>query len=82
MIKDYICHGFPATQAAIRAGYSRRTAREIGRENLTEPDIRQMIEAAEQKSAERIELTREHVAERLRKVLVPYPDVTGSGGGH
>ncbi len=28
-----------ATQAAIRAGYSERTARSIGSENLTKPDI-------------------------------------------
>lgn len=28
-----------ATQAAIRAGYSKRTARAIGQENLTKPDI-------------------------------------------
>lgn len=28
-----------ATQAAIRAGYSRKTARQIGDENLSKPDI-------------------------------------------
>ena len=28
-----------ATQAAIRAGYSDKTARKIGSENLTKPDI-------------------------------------------
>lgn len=41
-----------ATQAAIRAGYSKKTARKIGQENLTKRDIRQYIDArmAEKKS--------------------------------
>ncbi len=30
---------FNATQAAIRAGYSKKTARQIGEENLSKPDI-------------------------------------------
>lgn len=33
-----------ATQAAIRAGYSKKTARAIGNENLTKPDIKEYIE--------------------------------------
>ena len=33
-----------ATQAAIRAGYSEKTARKIGQENLTKPDIKKYIE--------------------------------------
>lgn len=33
-----------ATQAAIRAGYSEKTARVIGQENLTKPAIKEYIE--------------------------------------
>ena len=33
-----------ATQAAIRAGYSEKTAKVIGAENLTKPDIRAYID--------------------------------------
>lgn len=33
-----------ATQAAIRAGYSEKTARKIGSENLSKPDIRAYID--------------------------------------
>lgn len=42
-----------ATQAAIRAGYSAKTARVIGAENLTKPAIKSYIEArmAEQEAA-------------------------------
>jgi len=34
---------FNATQAAISAGYSKKTARSIGQENLTKPDIQAEI---------------------------------------
>ena len=34
-----------ATQAAIRAGYSAKTAKQIGQENLTKPDLKAYIEA-------------------------------------
>jgi len=33
-----------ATQAAIRAGYSPKTAKQIGQENLTKPDLREYID--------------------------------------
>jgi len=33
-----------ATQAAIRAGYSKKTAKQIGNENLTKPDLRKYID--------------------------------------
>lgn len=33
-----------ATQAAIRAGYSPKTAKSIGQENLTKPDLKAYIE--------------------------------------
>lgn len=36
--REYIID-YNKTQAAIRAGYSKRTARSIGSENLTKPDI-------------------------------------------
>lgn len=32
-----------ATQAAIRAGYSQKTAKAIGNENLTKPDLKEYI---------------------------------------
>lgn len=42
-----------ATQAAIRAGYSEKTAKQIGQENLTKPDLKIHIEKrmAEMESA-------------------------------
>ncbi|MCH3922374.1 terminase small subunit [Limosilactobacillus sp.] len=41
---EYIKSG-NATQSAIKAGYSPRTVRSIGQENLTKPDIKAYIDA-------------------------------------
>ena len=46
-----------ATKAAIRAGYSKKTARSIGQENLTKPDIAQAIQRAQDERAERTQVT-------------------------
>jgi phage terminase small subunit len=43
-IQEYL-KDFNATQAAIRAGYSEHSARAIGSENLTKPDIADEIKA-------------------------------------
>ncbi|MGC0154838.1 terminase small subunit [Chromobacterium vaccinii] len=53
-----------ATQAAIRSGYSEKTARQIGEENLTKPDIRAAIESAQKARAERTEITADMVLQR------------------
>jgi phage terminase small subunit len=42
-IAEYL-RDFNATRAAIAAGYSKRTARSIGAENLTKPDIKEVID--------------------------------------
>lgn len=41
---DYYIQTGNATEAAIKAGYSEKTARSIGSENLTKPDICAYIE--------------------------------------
>ena len=57
-----------AAQAAIRAGYSAKTARVIGHENLTNPDIAAAIEKAMAERAERTRLTADWVIDELRKL--------------
>lgn len=42
--KEYLANGFNATQACIKAGYSEDSAKEIGSENLTKPNIRLFID--------------------------------------
>lgn len=44
-ISEYL-QDFNATQAAIRAGYSKKTAYSIGNELLKKPDIQQALHAA------------------------------------
>ena len=50
-----------ATQAAIRAGYSEKTAADIGCENLTKPNIQQAIAEAMQARSERTEIEADQV---------------------
>ena len=57
-----------ATQAAIRAGYSAKTAALIGHENLRKPNIAEAIETAQGRRAERAELTADMVVDELRNV--------------
>ena len=54
-----------ATQAAIRAGYSRKTARSIGQENLTKPDIAAAVKQAQDARAERTRITADMVVQEL-----------------
>lgn len=58
-----------ATQAAIRSGYSEKTAKEIGSENLTKPNIAKAIEEAQNKRAERTEITQDYVLSNIQKVI-------------
>ncbi len=57
-----------ATQAAIRAGYSERTADVIGCENLGKPSIAQFIAKLKADRSERVELSADYVVSRLMKV--------------
>lgn len=57
-----------ATQAAIRAGYSDKTARKIGSENLTKPDIAQRIIDLKSSRNERVEVNADYVLRRLVEI--------------
>lgn len=54
-----------ATQAAIRAGYSADTARSIGSENLTKPDVQDAIAAAKAERSARTKIDAAWVLQRL-----------------
>ena len=52
---DYYIQTGNATEAAIKAGYSEKTARSIGSENLTKPDISSYIkERLDEQSEKRV----------------------------
>lgn len=57
-----------ATQAAIRAGYSPDTAKEIGCENLTKPNIRACIDREMAERSKRTGVNADRVVMELAKV--------------
>jgi phage terminase small subunit len=68
-VKEYLVD-LNATQAAIRAGYSKKTADRIGPELLGKTCVARAIEEANQKRAEKLELSAEWVLENLKNVAV------------
>lgn len=57
-----------ATQAAIRAGYSEKTARSISNENLTKPDIQAAIQKGMEARSGRVAITQDMVLRELAKI--------------
>lgn len=58
-----------ATQAAIRAGYSAKTAQAIGSENLTKPLLKQYIEARMAAKEEKLIAKQDEILKYLTSVL-------------
>ncbi len=63
-----------ATQAAIRAGYSKNSARQIGQENLSKPVVAAAISAAKRERAEATRIDAEWV---LREAVALYERCIG-----
>ncbi|MBV7434501.1 terminase small subunit [Cardiobacteriaceae bacterium TAE3-ERU3] len=57
-----------ATQAALRAGYSKKSAYSIGQENLKKPEIQNAISEAQEKRNSRINIDADYVLNRLIEV--------------
>lgn len=57
-----------ATQAALRAGYSEKTAKDIGCENLAKPNIQKKIAELMAKRSEKTEINAEWVLKSAKKV--------------
>lgn len=63
-VKEYL-KDLNATQAAIRAGYSEKTAGQIGEQNLKKLQIADAIQQAMAQRAEKIELTADNVLQSI-----------------
>lgn len=61
----YVANGFNATQAAITAGYSKKTARQRGAELLNHPRVRQRWQALMNPELEALEVTAERVVREV-----------------
>ncbi len=57
-----------ATQAAIRAGYSEKTAYSIGFENLRKPEIQEALDLAQKKLAKKVEVTIEELITAYKQI--------------
>ena len=75
-----------ATQAAIRAGYSKKTAKQIGQENLTKLDIKTYIDARMAEKEKAMIADQDEVLKYLTSVIRDKTDseaivVEGIGDG-
>lgn len=72
-----------ATQAAIRAGYSEKTAYAVGHENLKKHEIAKALSAARGERSQRTEITADYVLSTILETVerckqaVPVTDKTG-----
>lgn len=57
------------TQAAIRAGYSKKTARVIGQENLLKPAVREYIDERMKEKEEKLVANQDEVMQYLTAVM-------------
>lgn len=67
-VREYLVD-LNATQAAVRVGYSEKTAKQQGSRLLTNADIRAAVDAAQQGRSERTKITADYVLENLQEVL-------------
>ena len=65
--KEYIVD-LNAKQACIRAGYSEKTAKQIGSENLSKPYLQEEIARLMKSREERVKLTADKVLEDIERV--------------
>ena len=66
---DYYIETGNATESAIKAGYSKKTARVIGQENLTKPAIKNYIDEKMEQLADKRIAKAEEVLEYLTRVI-------------
>lgn len=57
-----------ATAAAIKVGYSAKTAHSIGHENLNKPELKKYIESKQDKLSEKLQLTQEWCLNRFKEI--------------
>lgn len=66
-VQEYLVD-YNATQAAIRAGYSKKTANVQGAQNLAKLSIQEEIQRLGQKTAQKLDISREWVLQRLATI--------------
>jgi phage terminase small subunit len=77
-IDEYLC-SFNATQSAIKAGYSKKTAYSIGAENLTKPEIKAVIDLRLSESHMSASEVLDRISAIARGDIADLMDITTSG---
>ena len=81
-VREYLID-LNATQAAIRAGYSAKTAKQQGQRLLTNVDIQNAVSVAQGKRAERTGITADYVLQGIQEIaercLQRSPVMVGRG---
>lgn len=72
-VREYLID-LNATQAAIRAGYSAKTAKQQGARLLTDVDVAAAIAQAQEARIERVEITQDRVLEQLWAIATADPN--------
>lgn len=80
-ISYYLANNGNATQAAIKAGYSKRTAGQVACEILKNPNIVQEISNRQSQAMEKIDITFEWKIEKLKEALEAALDGRGTPTG-
>lgn len=68
-VKAYLLNGGNATKAAISAGYSEKTAKVIGSENLSKPNILKAIKAHQKMADEAFIMSKLDKLKTLEKII-------------
>lgn len=76
---DFYLESGNATEAAKRAGYSDKTAYSIGSENLTKPEIREVIKTRLRENAMSVDEAVGLLADFARGDLADFLDISGMG---
>ena len=66
--QEYMANGYNATQAAIKAGYSKKTAYSIGQRLLKKVEIKAELERNTQAAQEKFEYTKEEHFKELEEL--------------
>lgn len=77
-IKAYVSNGHNGARAAITAGYSKKTAKEMACENLTKPHIVQEKDRLMSKLADSVGLSAEYVLKKLKDITQLNPEENGN----
>ncbi len=64
-VEEYCGNGFNATKAAASAGYSQKTAKQMGTENLAKPIIQEHIQEFMSEATEKALVTTEDIVKGL-----------------